>query len=95
MLSRQLEFASGLAEGFVKQREDGKWCVHNEPTKLIIKTKAGPRCYPSRDEALQTWYKLDCHYTKRWCDKIKSESLSGQLASSLLGLYEQRTARRA
>jgi len=86
MLSRQLAAnlsGSALEEGFVKQREDGKWCVHNEPTKLIIKTKAGPRCYPSRDEALQTWYKLDCHYTKRWCDKIKSESLSGQLASSM------------
>jgi len=71
-----------LAEGFVK-KHGNKWCVHNEPTGLVVKTKDGPRCYETREEALQTWYRLDCKYTRRHCDQIKG-SASEELARALV-----------
>jgi hypothetical protein len=47
------------------------WCVHNEATGRVIVAKGKRRCYASRDAALQKWYELDCHYTKRHCAKVR------------------------
>jgi hypothetical protein len=50
------------------------WCVHNEATGRVIVAKGKRRCYRSRQVALQTWYRLDCKYTRRHCEKIRKRS---------------------
>jgi len=54
-------------EGYVTQEGPRRFCVRNEPTRRIIKTKSGPRCYPTRKQAVKVWHALDCKYTGRHC----------------------------
>lgn len=82
--------AGAIAEGFVKQHGE-QWCVHNEPTGLVVKTKSGPRCYDSRDKALQVWYRLDCKHTGRKCGSVRANDaadaeVSGRSAQESAGI---------
>jgi hypothetical protein len=59
--------------GFIsKQTRAGApaWCVHNEPTKKIIRAGGRDRCYRKKQDALDVWSKLDCKYTGRRCDRV-------------------------
>jgi hypothetical protein len=58
--------------GFVSKRGPKDFCVHNEPTGRIIVAKGRERCYGSRAEAHRVWYGLDCKYTDRHCEKVKT-----------------------
>lgn len=75
-------FEEALAEGFIK-RHGEQWCVHNEPTGLVVKTGGKRRCYSSKDEAEQVWYRLDCKYTGRHCQDIRKGAVSEQLRAAL------------
>jgi hypothetical protein len=70
-----------IFEGFIKRHGD-QWCVHNEPTGLVVKAGGKRRCYPTKTEAEQVWYRLDCKYTGRHCGKIK-KSMAEQLQEAL------------
>jgi hypothetical protein len=54
-------------DGYVTREGPKKFCVRNEPTRKIIQTKKGPRCYPTRKQAVKVWHSLDCKYTGRHC----------------------------
>jgi hypothetical protein len=76
------EKKESLDEGFIKRHGD-QWCVHNEPTGLVVKAGGKRRCYSSKDEAEQVWYKLDCKYTGRHCRDVRKGAVSEQLAAAL------------
>ena len=62
----------GALGGFVTKQGPRRFCVHNEPTKKIIVAKGKQRCHPTRREANNVWYRLDCQYTGRHCEKVRT-----------------------
>jgi hypothetical protein len=63
--------SAGL-RGFVTKHGPRRFCVHNEPTGRIIVAKGKQRCYPTRTKANKVWHRLDCRYTGRHCEKVRT-----------------------